>query len=121
MRNILNFTNYRLAFSEAAILINASQKSYLKTPEELRMLPALLQGVVVITESNPNLKELPYRDFLIECSVESFSSTVLGVVRSYEETWSAVFEQVLGRDVLFREKVVQLSENNRSAIESLLT
>lgn len=110
--NIRNFENYSSAFKDYAILVNLAQKSYLQTPEELRILPALLEGLLVITEENRFLDQLPYRDFLITSSVRDLPYTVRDVSLNYPERWHETFQSTHERHEDFTQKLHQIHSKN---------
>jgi hypothetical protein len=47
-------------YDSKAILINIHQTPHQHTMEELRLLPALLRGLVIVSEENPLIKHVPY-------------------------------------------------------------
>lgn len=80
-----------LVFSKTAILLNLHQTDHHHTLEELRILPAILQGVVVISEQVPLLEQVPYAKFFISVDKEDLSSTLHHVQNNYEKVWNSLF------------------------------
>lgn len=79
-------------YDSNAILINIHQTPHHHTLEELRLLPALLRGLVIVAEESPLIKSVPYSDFIIWTSVDDMPSRVLDVMTNYE----AYFEKFFG-------------------------
>ena len=113
--NIRNFDDYSAAFEDSAVLVNLAQKSYLQTPEELRILPALLQGLLVITEDNPFLDQLPYRDFVISALVPDLPKTIMEVTDNYRRVWERTFLSDTNFLTGFRGTIRQIEDNNTAS------
>ena len=65
------------------ILLNVHQSDNHWTLEELRVLPALLQGVVVISESVPLSRVIPYRRNIIFTPYEQLVDAVVKIHSNY--------------------------------------
>lgn len=96
LRNITSnviheFEDYNKAFAGIAILVNVSQTEYFRTPEELRILPALFQRVIVITEDHPSLRHLPYFELLETATIHDMPHLVEHVQANYGEAWHIRF------------------------------
>lgn len=90
--NIENvWANYGPVFDKVAILVNVHQTEQHHTLEELRVLPAVERGVIVVTEDVPLLDDVPYREFLIAVPYCRLAETVDIVARNYEEHWNELF------------------------------
>mmetsp|Transcript_35883 Transcript_35883/g.36103 ORF Transcript_35883/g.36103 Transcript_35883/m.36103 type:complete len:215 (-) Transcript_35883:36-680(-) len=72
------------------ILINVHQNDEHWTLEELRVLPAILRGVVVISETVPLDWTIPYRDKIIFTAYENLVHTVLEVQANYDEHFARI-------------------------------
>ena len=79
-------------YDSKAILINIHQTPHHHTLEELRLLPALLRGLVIVGEESPLIDSVPYSDFIVWTSVDDMPSRVLDVIANYE----AYFEKFFG-------------------------
>ena len=116
-RNIENvWENYAPAFKGAAILLNVHQTEHHHTLEELRIVPALLQGVLVVTEDVPLLEHVPYHSFLITSSYENLAETVQHVLSHYTEYWDERFG-----DGQLHAAQQELALKNQQAFETLAT
>jgi hypothetical protein len=66
------------------ILVNVHQTEHHHTLEELRVLPALLRGVVVVSEWIPLHHLLPFKDYIIFERYEMLAEKVIEVKNNYE-------------------------------------
>lgn len=117
--NLRNFEDYRLAFEDCAVLINLGQKGYLQTPEELRILPALLEGVLVVTEENRFLDQLPYRDFLIATPLADLPDTLTQIRAGYNQIWTATFTSSENSDQGFTQVLRKIEARNKDSFREL--
>ena len=117
LSNIHNYDDYRRAFEDCAVLVNYRQFSHFRTVEELRILPALLQRVIVVSESGPYLDHIPYRRFARFADSNKFVEEVSKAVGSYESTW----EDLFGRDSDFSDVIQQLRLDNETNFRLLVS
>lgn len=89
--NIHNFEDYEVAFRDVAILLNFRQVEHFSTPEELRILPALLQGVLVIVEDTPFARQSLCADFLVFADVSELATRIKDVQSNYSRYWNEIF------------------------------
>ena len=74
------------------ILINIHQTNEHHTFEELRVLPALLTGVLVISEISPLNTLIPYNDLIIWSSYDKIIETTNNVINNYEYYHNKIFK-----------------------------
>jgi hypothetical protein len=87
-------------YSNTKIIINIHQTDHHHTFEELRVLPALLCGCIVICEDSP-LKELvPYHNYLIWVKYDEIVETCIEVQNNYDHYYNQLFGN---KDMLFFE------------------
>ena len=94
-KNINNcFSNEDLKnlYLNTKILINIHQTEHHHTFEELRVLPALLSGIIVISESSPLTNLIPYNDFIIWSSYDNIIETVKNVINNYDDYHNKIFK-----------------------------
>jgi len=115
--NIHNYDDYRGAFENCSVLVNYRQFSHFRTVEELRILPALLQRVIVVSESGPYLDHIPYRRFARFADSDEFVKEVLQAVGSYESTW----EELFGQYSEFSDLIQQLRLDNETNFRLLVS
>lgn len=73
------------------ILVNIRQTDYHDTLEELRVLPALRSGVIVISELAPYKELTRYSEFIIWGALDELPEIIRHVQDNYEATWSSIF------------------------------
>ena len=86
-------------YCNSKIIINVHQTDYHDTLEELRILPALMCGVIVISENGPLKELLPYKDYIIWSSYDNIIDTVKDVLLNYKSYHEKIFNGNL-KDIL---------------------
>lgn len=89
--NCFTSQNLKYLYSKTKILLNIRQTDHHHTFEELRVLPALLNGVIVISEDVPLRELIPYNEFIIWCKYDSILDTMKEVEKNYEYYWNKIF------------------------------
>lgn len=85
------FDDIRSVYRRTRILINIRQTDHHDTLEELRVLPALLSGVVVISEDVPLRDAVPYHEFILWSSLADLPALVEKVHENYAEYHAQIF------------------------------
>jgi hypothetical protein len=78
-------------YSRTKVLLNIRQTDHHHTFEELRVLPALLNGVIVISEDVPLRDKIPYNEFIIWCKYDDILDKLKEVEDNYEYYWNSIF------------------------------
>jgi len=78
-------------YKNTKILINIRQTYGFHTIEELRILPALMCGVIVICEEGPLKDYIPYHDYIIWTTNENMIQTIRNVEQNYESLHNKFF------------------------------
>jgi len=94
IKNITNcFESQELqsVYNKTKILVNIHQTEHHDTFEELRVLPALLNGVIVVSEDVPLKDKILYSDLVIWASYQDLPSKVLEVSNNYEYYHNMIF------------------------------
>jgi hypothetical protein len=96
------FTKKRVQdlYRNTKILINIHQTEHHHTFEELRVLPALLNGTLVISEVSPLSDLVPYSKCVIWTTYDKMVSTVKDILARYDEVHKQIFESVDNRQIL---------------------
>jgi len=102
-------------YRRTRILVNIRQTDHHDTLEELRVLPALLSGVVVISEDVPLRSEVPYRDFILWTSLQDLPALVREVHENYAQHHKRIFS-----GSALRQCLSALEEANRDTARQLL-
>ena len=115
-RNIRGrFSDVREVYRNTRILVNIRQTEHHHTLEELRVLPALLSGVVVVCEDVPLRELVPYHPFIVWAPV----GAVVDTVRYVHDNYDAFYQQIFGGPAL-NECIKRLQESNRAQVEVTL-
>lgn len=78
-------------YRKAKIVINIRQTDSHETLEELRVLPALRSGAIVICENAPYVEKTAYSQFVIWGSMEEIPKLIMEVEKNYEAVHSRIF------------------------------
>jgi len=78
-------------YGHIRILINIHQTEAHHTFEELRVLPALLCGAIVISEDSPLRETVPYSKFILWSDMEHIVPFVREVEKNYDKYFDALF------------------------------
>jgi len=71
-------------YAGARIVVNSHQTWHHHSIEEFRVLPALSQGCIVVSEDVPLREHIPYHPFVIWCRYEEIPDRVEDVLRHYD-------------------------------------
>jgi len=88
-------TELREQYDKTKILVNVHQTDHHHTFEELRVLPALSRGVIVISEDVPLKEEIPYGEYIIWSSYDNLLTTIKDVQDNYDIYHKRVFNNNL--------------------------
>lgn len=91
VNNCFDKNQLQQLYLNTKILINIHQTNEHHTFEELRCLPALLSGVIVISESSPLNNLIPYNELIIWSSYDDIIETCIKVMNNYDEYYSNIF------------------------------
>jgi hypothetical protein len=89
--NCVRRTDLQQLFSRTKILVNIHQTEHHHTFEELRVLPALLNGVIIISEDVPLKETIPYSDYIIWTDYNDIPSVVADVASNYQTYYQKLF------------------------------
>jgi hypothetical protein len=78
-------------YARTRILVNIRQTDHHDTLEELRVLPALRSGVIVISELAPYKELTHYSEFIIWGTLDELPEIIRNVQDNYEATWNSIF------------------------------
>ena len=65
-------------------MVNVHQTNTHHSLEENRLLPALLRGVIIVSEEVPLVHTIPYHEYLIFCPYDDIAEVAEHVHRNYE-------------------------------------
>lgn len=127
----LNYKNINTCFDKddlqklyqnTKILINIHQTPHHDTFEEFRCLPALQNGIIVVSEKSPLNHLIPYNDLIIWADYDNIVDKVEEILENYEEYYKQIFSET-NIDILYNidiintksmeDKIIKLSKKNK--------
>lgn len=92
-QEIIGYTNIPMCFGQelydkyyksAKVMVNVHQTDHHHTFEELRVLPALLNGLVVVAEDSPLKEKVPYHEYIIWAKYEDIADAAKDAIERHE-------------------------------------
>lgn len=83
----------REIYNSTKIMINIHQTDHHHTFEELRVLPALLCGVIVVCEESPLMEHIPYKDYVIWCKYNEVVDLTKHIMDNYTTYYELLFSE----------------------------
>jgi len=93
LQNCFDYYDLKELLSRTRILINVHRIEQLQTFEEIRVLPALMSRVIVISEISPFIENILYRDLIIWCEYDSLVSKTHEVIENYDFYYNSIYSQ----------------------------
>jgi hypothetical protein len=87
-------------------MLNIHQTPHHHTFEELRVLPALQNGVIVLAEESPLKELIPYHECIIWVSYDTILDVARDVLSRYDDVWTQLFTPTM------RKTLESLHESN---------
>lgn len=82
--NVYSKTHIKNVMDGYKLLVNIHQKETNLTLEELRVLPALMTGILIISEDVPYKEHIPYSKHIIWSSYDKLITTINNVLNNYD-------------------------------------
>ena len=95
------------------IMVNVHQTPHHHTFEELRCLPALSRGVIVVSEDVPLREKIPYHEHIVWAKRDELADKLRDVQNNYEDYHKQIFTDDL------TDKLKTLHNNNIDGFEKL--
>ncbi len=102
-------------YNDVKVMINIRQTDHHDTFEELRVLPALINGVIIVSEDVPLRDKIPYSDFIVWCKYDEILDKVDDVLNNYDKYWKSIFS-----DGRLKNIIDMMSKNNDLNIKKIL-
>jgi hypothetical protein len=93
-QGIYDYSDLRDLYSSAKVMVNAHQEWFRHSIEEFRVLPALSQGCIVISEDVPLRDWIPYHEYIVWAAFEDLADVTSEVMQHYDY----YFEKIHGKD-----------------------
>lgn len=94
--NIFKLDDLQKLYKDTKIIVNVHQTDHHHTFEEFRILPALLSGVLIVSEDVPCKEQIPYSDYIIWTKLDNIYNTIYEVLDSYEVYFNNIFNTQSG-------------------------
>lgn len=91
IQNVLDKEKLKDIYKQTKIMINIHQTDHHHTLEELRILPALCNGVIIVSEDVPLKDVIPYSDSIIWGSYADIPDIVKDVEDNYDYCHERIF------------------------------
>jgi len=111
-QNIYTKEDLKAFYSGIKIMVNIHQTDHHDTFEELRVLGALINGVIIISEDVPLKEEIPYSEYIIWCNYDNVYDKIKEVQENYELYWNKIF-----LDEKLKKILLKMEENNYNNIK----
>lgn len=106
-------------YQKTKMVINIRQTDSYDTLEELRVLPALRNGAIVICETAPYAEKTAYSKFIIWGSLQELPRLVEDVEKNYEEVHARIFGDG-AKDSPFIRRMRRIEKCNALAIKRVI-
>lgn len=103
-------------FDSSRIILNIHQTDFHHTLEEFRVLPALLRGVIVVSECVPLAEKIPYSEYIIWAEYENLIETVKKVQQNY----GYYFDKIFGSESL-KNIIEETKQKNLTNLDFLVS
>lgn len=87
-------------YGKTKIMVNIHQTDHHHTFEELRVLPALLNGVIIVSEDVPLKEKIPYHDFIVWSDYDNIANKTLEVINNYDLYYDKIFKNAKLMNIL---------------------
>lgn len=91
INNCFEHDELKNLYLNTKIIINIHQTDHHHTFEELRVLPALQCGVIVISEESPLYYMVPYNEMIIWCKYNDIVNMTKNVLANYDFYYNKIF------------------------------
>ena len=103
-------------YKHTKVMINIHQTDHHHTFEELRVLPALQCGVIVICEKSPLSDKIPYNKYIVWSDYDNIIEKAEEVLNNYDEYHDKIFNQ--SDDKI---NLMDLHETNKNQVSTILS
>ena len=102
-------------YGSVQVLVNVHQTDHHDTLEELRVLPALLCGAVIVSEDVPLRTAVPYHRFVIWADYDGIPEAVRATLADYDAHRRRIFG-----DPEFGPTLAAMDRNNRTTVTTVI-
>jgi hypothetical protein len=91
VNNCFDLVKLQELYKRTRVMINIHQTDHHHTLEELRVLPALCCGIIVVCEESPLSEKIPYHEYVIWAPYREMIPMVEQVLENYDEYHRRIF------------------------------
>lgn len=102
-------------YKHSKIMVNVHQTDHHHTFEELRILPAISNGVIIISEDTPLKGVIPYGEYIVWAPYGELAKKTKEVADNYLEYYDKIFNGGRLKNIL-----LDLKENNKKKIGNII-
>lgn len=117
VRGVYKHSDLRDLYGSTKVMVNAHQTRFHHSIEEFRILPALSQGCIVVSEDVPLRETIPYHEYIVWASFEDLADVTHEVMQHYDDC----FEKIHGKDsrlpILLDEMKNELADSLTTLLE----
>lgn len=115
INNCFNRDELQRLYLRTKVMINIHQTDHHHTFEELRVLPAVCCGVIVICERSPLWESVPYHKFVIWADYDEILQKSRDVLENYEQFYNLIFGGDGGAEL--RAVLAKMEEDNYNNLQ----
>lgn len=115
MQGFFTAESLKKVYNNTRIMVNVHQTDHHHTFEELRCLPALMNGVIIVSEDVPLKDKIPYSDYIVWAKYEDLEDKVKEVEDNYEKYYRNIFTDDL------KSIINTLQKNNLIQVQDIIT
>lgn len=112
--NIFDKSDLFSVYQNTKIMVNIHQTDHHHTFEELRILPALMSGVVIISEDVPLKETIPYHEYIIWADY----SNIYEVIKYVNENYVKIYDKIFNSGNL-RKILLEMLEYNKNCYKKI--
>jgi len=116
LQDVIGETLRENYLKKSKILVNIHQTDFHHTVEELRILPALLSGMIVVCEDSPLKEHIPYSKWIIWSDIDQIPSVVGSVLSNWDFYYQMIHGANSGLRQCFERMHLHLDEDLRRVI-----
>jgi hypothetical protein len=91
VNNCFDREGLRTLYKNTRVMVNIHQTDHHHTFEELRVLPAIQSGVIVICEESPLSHLIPYSEYIIWSTYDNIMDKLNEVLGAYDEYFERIY------------------------------
>jgi len=115
IRDVFDKTELQKIYQNTKVLINVHQTDHHHTFEELRVLPALLCGTIILSENVPLKELIPYSEFIVWSDYDGIIYNLRKIINNYDEYFS-----VFRKSETF-DKFLKIEQDNYDIMKKAIT